>query len=183
VIKNVCVYAASSDMLDASFFAAADQLGRSLARQGYTLVYGGGAIGLMGALALGAHAEGGHVVGVIPRKLREREITYEAADELILTNTMRERKAIMEERGDAFVVLPGGLGTLEETLEILVLKQLKYIDKPLVFLNTGGMFDVFFGFFDQLISGGFLKEEGRNLFSVANSPEAVLDYLEQAHGQ
>jgi len=116
-MKNICVYAASSDELDPAFYAAAEELGRLLAQRGNTLIYGGGAIGLMGALAKGVHAGGGHVVGVIPRGLRAREIAYEAADELVLTDTMRERKAIMENRGDAFVVLPGGFGTLEEAFE------------------------------------------------------------------
>jgi uncharacterized protein (TIGR00730 family) len=171
------VYAASSDAVDADYLAVAERLGALLAGAGKTLVYGGGNVGLMGACARAVHAGGGRVVGVIPEKLQGLELGYEAADEYIVTTGMRERKAIMEERADAFVALPGGLGTLEEIIEVLVLKQLQYHDKPLVFLNTRGVFDPLFAFFDRLVADRFLKAGHRALFHVVDAPEAVLPLL------
>ncbi len=123
------------------------------------------------------HEGGGRVVGVIPRKLNDFKLAYEQSDELIVTEDMRERKAAMEARGDAFVALPGGFGTLEEILEVLVLKQLWYHDKPVVFLNVNGIYDGLLGLFDDLIAQRFIKAEHRELYGVADTPEAVFDYL------
>ena len=118
-IKNVCVFAASSNAVDRIYTEAARRLGTGLAKHGYTLVYGGGNNGLMGSMARAAHAQGGRVVGVIPDRLRGLELAYEGCDELIVTADLRRRKGVMERRADAFIALPGGFGTLEETLEIL----------------------------------------------------------------
>lgn len=177
-IENICVYAASSDAVDADYLAVAARLGALLAEAGKTLVYGGGNVGLMGACARAVHAGGGRVVGVIPEKLQGLELGYEAADEYIVTTGMRERKAIMEERADAFVALPGGLGTLEEIIEVMVLKQLQYHEKPLVFLNARGVFDPLFAFFERLVADRFLKPGHRALFHVVDTPEAVLPWLD-----
>lgn len=177
-IEHICVYAASSDAVDGDYVAAAARLGALMAAAGRTLVYGGGNVGLMGACARAVHAGGGRVVGVIPEKLQALELGYAAADEYIVTAGMRERKAIMEDRADAFVALPGGLGTLEEIIEVMVLKQLQYHAKPLVFLNTRGVFDPLFAFFDRLVADRFLKAGHRALFHVADTPEAVLPWLD-----
>ena len=134
--KTICVYSSSSDAIAPEFFAVAEELGAALAGAGYGLIYGGARVGLMGAVARAVHAHGGHVVGVLPGVLQRKELTYEPADELIITQDLRERKAIMETRADAFIALPGGFGTLEEVLEILTLKQLLLHSKPLVLLNT-----------------------------------------------
>lgn len=177
-MEQVCVYASSSDAVDGVYADAARNLGRGLAARGQTLVYGGGNIGLMGVIAREVHAGGGRVVGVIPEKLRDLELAYELADELIVTDSMRERKAAMEDRADAFVALPGGLGTLEEVLEVLVLKQLCYHDRPIVFLNTAGVFDELFGFLDRLCDERFVKPACRALYHVAANPEDVFRHLD-----
>jgi len=177
--KTLCVYTASSDVLDTDYIEAAAELGTLMAREGYALVYGGGNIGLMGVLARAVHEAGGHVTGVIPDKLRARELAYEDADELIITQTMRERKLIMEERAEAFVALPGGFGTLEEILEILVLKQLGYHQKPLIFLNTRQVYAKLFAFFDTLIAERFVKPDQRRLFHIVQTSGEIFPYLKQ----
>src|SRR5512134_3823260 len=110
--KTICVYCSSSEALDPSYFQAANELGAQMAQQNCALVYGGGRIGLMGALARAVRDHGGKIIGVIPQSLKEKELAYEACDELIITKDLRDRKAIMETRADAFVALPGGFGTL-----------------------------------------------------------------------
>lgn len=173
--QTICVYASSSDRLHEQYFTAAGDLGRQLAAAGHSLIYGGGKIGLMGAVARGVHAEGGQVISVIPEKLLPQG--YDAADEIVVTQTMRERKAIMEERADAFVVLPGGLGTLEEMLEILTLKQLQYTAKPLVMVNTAGFFDPLITLFEHIYTEQFASPAFRVLYHLAADPTTALDYL------
>jgi len=182
VIERVCVFAASSDAARPVFGAAAEELGRLMALRGLQLVYGAGRVGLMGTLAESVHTHGGTVVGVIPEKLNTPALTYAACDELIITGTMSERKAIMAARADAFIVLPGGFGTLEELFEVLVLKQLGYHGKPLVFLNTEGAFDGLMAYFAEMVDAGLVKEDQCDLFAVAATPEAALEalYLPQA---
>src|SRR4051794_4401156 len=131
---NVTVFSSSSDAVDPVFFVVARELGATLARRGDTLVFGGTGVGLMGAAASAAHHAGGRVIGVIPSYIADKRIAFEHADELIQTETLRERKAIMEDRADAFIVLPGGFGTLEEAVEIITLKQLQQHRKAIVIL-------------------------------------------------
>ena len=178
MFKNICVFSSSSDAVAPEYFEAAREVGAWIARKQMTLVYGGGKIGLMGAVAAAVHRHGGHVVGVIPRYLRKQEVAYEAADELIISKDLRERKAIMEERADAFVALPGGFGTLEEMLEILTLKQLGQHAKPVVFLNTSDFFRPLLGLFEQLYRERFTRPEHRELYHVAAAPADVFAYLE-----
>lgn len=177
-MPNICAYASSSQVLDACYVAAAAEFGALLARRGHTLVFGAGAIGLMGAMARAARENGGHVVGVIPRKLVLPNIAYESADELVVTETMRERKAVMETRADAFVALPGGIGTLEEVLEVMVLKQLRYHEKPIVFLNTNSFYHGLIEILDRQVEERFAKPSMRALYHVAATPEAVFDILD-----
>ena len=179
LINTICAYAASSDGVAPEYLEAARRFGALLAERGHTLVYGGGNCGLMGAVARAAHGGGARVVGVIPEKLRAVELAYEGADELIVTDGMQERKAIMAARGDAFVALPGGFGTLEELMEIIVLNQLEYHDKPLVFLNVGGIYDGLFDYFEQLIAAKFVRAAYRDLYHVADTPEGVFSYLDE----
>jgi uncharacterized protein (TIGR00730 family) len=155
----------------------AEELGALLAQRGITLVYGGGNVGLMGAMARSVHQHGGRVVGVIPHFMRTREIAYEAADELIVTKDLRERKAIMGERAEAFVALPGGFGTLEEILEVLTLRQLQTHQKPVAFLNTAGFFDPLLQMFERLYEHKFTKAEYRHCYHVAERPADVLDHF------
>ncbi|MGH2543144.1 MAG: TIGR00730 family Rossman fold protein, partial [Ardenticatenaceae bacterium] len=135
---SVAVYCSSSDQIHEAYFEAACALGTALSRRGWRLVFGAGSVGLMGALARATHEAGGQVYGVIPHALDRLEVTYDASDELIRVETLRQRKALMEENADAFIALPGGFGTLEEIIEIIVLKQLRYLDRPIVFVDILG---------------------------------------------
>lgn len=175
--KSICVYCSSSDTAAAHYFAAAEQLGEEIVRHNCTLIYGGAAIGLMGAVARSVHKQGGHVTGVIPQSLKGYDIAYEKADQLIVTSTMRERKALMEEKADAFVCLPGGFGTLEELLEILSLKQLQLHQKPLVLLNIGAFYDGLITIFERIFAENFAKEMHRQLYYLAADARDAMDYI------
>lgn len=176
--KLICVYCSSSDRLDAKYYAAAEALGRALAARGWGLVYGGGKVGLMGALARTVKAGGGRVVGVIPQFMCDKELAYDEADELVTVITMRERKMLMEARADAFVALPGGWGTLEEIMEILTLRQLDVIRKPCVFLNQDGFYDELFRFFGKMVEARFNKPTNLSLFEVARTVDETVAFLE-----
>jgi uncharacterized protein (TIGR00730 family) len=174
--KTICVYASSSNTVAPRYIEAAEKLGQLMAERGHTLIYGGGRLGLMGALARSVHTHGGHVIGVLPEKLRPQ--SYEAADELIVTPDMRERKARMEARADGFICLPGGFGTLEELLEILTLKQLGYHTKPVAIVNTGFFFDSLNAMFEHIYAEEFAKPGFRKLYQLAAGPFDALEYLE-----
>ena len=180
MMKQVTVYCASSNSVDTRYLDVADAAGRLLAESGFTLVYGGGKVGLMGVIARAVHGHGGRVYGVIPEALMEREgVAYEVADELIVTKTMQERKAILFTRADAFMVLPGGFGTLEEFMEVLTLKQLRYHDKPLTLVNTDGYYDPLLHLFEHFFEQGFAAERYRKLYYVASTPEEAVDYISE----
>lgn len=174
---GVAVYCSSSNLVSAAFFEAAEAVGASLAARGWRLVYGAGSVGLMGAVARAVHAGSGQVMGVIPHALDRMEVTYEACDELHRVATMRERKALMEANADGFLTLPGGLGTVEEIVEILVLKQLGYLDRPVVFLNVGGFWNPLIAMFEEMIAQGFVLPTHRNLYKVVETVEDALDYI------
>lgn len=178
-MASICVYCSSSNAIDDRYPPVAEALGREIARRGHTLVYGGGAVGLMGALAHAAHEEGGAVTGVIPSKLQDREGVAYDADELVVTDTMRERKRIMYNRADAFIVLPGGFGTLEEFMEVLTLKQLGYHDQPIAILNVDGFFDTLLTFFQELRDGHFARESINDLVHVVSTSEEAVDRVER----
>ena len=174
-IETVCVYASSSDVVDGAYREAAAELGAEAARRGLTLVYGGAHVGLMRHAAEAAQAAGGRVIGVIPRAIEARGIAHAGADELIITRDMRERKAEMERRADAFIALPGGFGTLEELAEILVLRQLRYHSKPVVLLNTNGFYDPLLALFEHFYQSRMARPEHRELYAVARTPAEALD--------
>lgn len=177
--RHICVYCSSSNVVDGAYFSVAEAMGRLLAARGDTLVYGGGAVGLMGALARSVHVHGGRVFGVIPEALKGREgVAYDLADELIVTETMQERKAIMYTRADAFVVLPGGFGTLEEFMEVLTLKQLRYHDKPIALVGTNGFYDPLVELFEHFFRERFAHEQHRRLFHLAADPSDALAYVD-----
>lgn len=176
--KNICVFCSSSDKIDARYFKTAEELGRTIGQRKGTLIYGGGNVGLMGAVARAVHKSGGRVMGIIPVSLKERELAYKSADELVVTEDMRDRKTLMEKNSDGFVVLPGGFGTIEEFMEILTLKQLRYHNKPLVFLNAHGFYDGLFDFFEKLYRENFAKPERKKLYFVADSVESAFSHLE-----
>lgn len=175
--RSICVYSSSSDAIEPAFFQAAENLGELMAREDCTLIYGGGNIGLMGALARSVQKHGGKVIGVIPEFMIEFGVAYEAADELILTSDMRERKAIMEARAESFIGLPGGFGTLEEMLEIITLKQLGRHHKPIVFLNVNGYYDPLVAMFDHICEHRFAKSNNKELYHVSPEPRGALDYI------
>jgi uncharacterized protein (TIGR00730 family) len=177
MVKSICVYAASSEAVAQSHRRVAEALGRAIAREGWRLVYGGGSVGLMGEVARGALAGGAHVTGVIPHRLAVREITLHEVTELIRTETMRERKQIMDERSDAFVVLPGGIGTLEELVEILTLKQLGYHDRAVVILDDGGYWDPLLAQLDRMITESMAYPSLADLWQVTVDVEGTVDAL------
>ena len=174
-MKIVTVYCASSNHVHSKYMDVAEETGRLLAAKHYALLYGGGQVGLMGAIARSVHRHGGTVFGVIPEALKEREgIAYDLADELVVTKTMQERKAILFTRADAFLVLPGGFGTLEEFMEVLTLKQLGYHDKPIALLNAEGYYDPLLELFQHFFAEGFAAERYRSLWEVAGTPAEAL---------
>jgi uncharacterized protein (TIGR00730 family) len=154
---NICVYCSASPNILPEFFTLAAQLGSMIAARGDTLIYGGASSGLMGEVARNVQAGGGRVVGMIPQSLVDLEIAYHNADELIITNTFRERKEAMETRADVFVTLPGGIGTLEELFEILNLRQLRMLDNPLILVNHNGFYDPLARMLEHMQEANFLR--------------------------
>lgn len=176
-IRAVCVFCASSESVDEIYRDAATDLGRRIGRLGADLVYGGASIGLMGCVARGVHEFGGKVIGVLPEFFKGKNIEYKDVDELIVTRDMRERKAIMDQRSDAFVVLPGGIGTLEEAMEILTMKQLRLTQKPLVFINTENFYGGLLSHMKEIVDLKFAKQETLDLFVSEPDAESALNYI------
>ena len=177
---RICVYGAASPTIDPEFITEVEKLGRTLAQRGHSLVFGGGGNGLMGAAARGFRDGGAHIIGVIP-KFFENETIEEICDfcdELIMPDTMRERKQIMEDHADAFVIVPGGIGTFEEFFEILTLKQLCRHNKPISIYNIRDYYDSMNSFMEECISKSFIRENCRELYFTTASPEALCDYIE-----
>lgn len=175
---NICVYGASSNDIRKEYIETVEHLGRAMARRGHGLVFGGGAQGLMGAVVRGVTEGGGTSVGVAPTFFQVDGVLFDRCTEFIPTETMRQRKQIMEERSDAFVMTPGGIGTFEEFFEILTLKQLGRHNKPIAVLNIGGYFDNLIRMLRTTVSEGFMREACLGLFGVFEEPDALLDYLE-----
>ncbi|MBZ9808652.1 TIGR00730 family Rossman fold protein [Mesorhizobium sp. BR1-1-9] len=176
-IRSVCVYCGSSPGRDETYAKAGHLLGRSLARSGLRLIYGGGTKGIMGAVAEGALKAGGKVTGIIPRFLINREATETALDrldELVITENMHERKHKMFEKSDAFVALPGGIGTVEEIVEVMTWAQLGHHRKPIVFGNVGGFWDPMLALIDHMATEGFIHTAQRVKPLVVNDPEAIV---------
>jgi uncharacterized protein (TIGR00730 family) len=171
---SVCVFCASSEAVSSQDRAVAAELGRAIAARGWRLVYGGGGIGLMGEVARAVLAEGGEVLGVIPHKLVTREIALPEVTELVVTDTMRERKHRMDHEADAFVVLPGGIGTLEELVEVLTLKQLGYHDRPIVLLDPRNHWKPLLDQLEVMIAAELSPPSILRLFEVTEDPEATL---------
>jgi uncharacterized protein (TIGR00730 family) len=178
---NICVYGASSKTIDAQFTDAGHALGVLIAQHGYGLVFGGGDNGMMGAVARGAHDGGAHVTGVAPSFFNVDGILYPLSDEVIYTETMRQRKQKMEDMSGAFIVTPGGIGTFEEFFEILTLKQLARTDKPLVILNTAGYYDSMLMMMRHSIENNFLTASTMGLIFVADTSDDALDYIADYH--
>ena len=176
-LRRVCVFCGSNVGIDAAYKQAAEELGREIARRGWELVYGGGSVGLMGALADAVLAAGGRVTGVIPEMLATKELLHTGATKMHVASTMHARKALMEELADAFVALPGGYGTFEELLEIITWAQLGIHAKPIGLLNVRGFYDGLARFFDHAIGEGFIKQQHRDLIVTAATGSDLLDLL------
>ncbi len=175
---KICVYGAASDEIERSYINAGENLGREMGKRNHTLVFGGGAKGLMGATARGMSEEGGYIIGIAPHFFNVDGALFDKTDELIKTDTMRERKQLMEEKSDAFIVTPGGIGTFEEFFEILTLRSLDRHKKPIAILNTNGYYDNLIEFLKNGVEQKFLRESNLELFFVSDNEKAILDYLE-----
>nr|WP_316621303.1 TIGR00730 family Rossman fold protein [uncultured Ruminococcus sp.] len=180
---NICVYGAASKSIDAKFTDAGYDLGLKLAKRGHGLVFGGGNGGMMGAVARGAHDSGAHIIGIAPSFFNIDGVLYPHSDEVIYTETMRQRKQKMEDMSGAFIVTPGGIGTFEEFFEILTLKQLARTDKPLVILNTAGYYDSMLMMMRHSIENNFLTASTMGLIFVADTPDEALDYITDYRSQ
>jgi uncharacterized protein (TIGR00730 family) len=176
-MQSVCVFCGASPGADPVYAAAASAFGALLARTGRRLVYGGGHVGLMGAVADAALAGGGTVVGVIPRSLVEREVAHSSLTELRVVGSMHERKALMAELSDGFVALPGGIGTLEELFEVWTWGQLGLHRKPYGLLNVARFYDPLLAFLDHLVTQRFVRREHRDLVLVDEEPERLVERL------
>ncbi len=175
---SVCVFCGSRTGRDPDHARAAEELGRGIARRGWTLVYGAGSIGLMGILARAALAAGGHVIGIIPHHLERLEVALHEIDELVLVDTMHERKAAMFARADVFVVLPGGIGTLDEFVEMTTWAQLGLHDKPILLVDLNGYFRALRDHLEHLVREGFADRETLRLFETLPDMNALWRRLE-----
>ena len=180
---TVCVYCASSEAVAPEHRAVARALGAGLVERGWELMYGGGNIGLMGEVARAVLAGGGRVTGVIPHLLADREVALEEVTNLVRTDTMRERKALMDEGSDAFVILPGGIGTLEELVEIITLKQLGYHDRVIVLLDPTQYWEPLLVLLRRMVAEGLATPDLLDLLVAVATPEAALAAVAQGHSQ
>lgn len=173
----ICVFCGSRAGDSPAYVQSARDLGAAIGAAGWKLVYGGGDVGLMGIVADAALKAGAEVIGIIPQRLLDREVGKREVSELVVTQTMYERKQIMVERSDAFVVLPGGLGTLDELLEVITLRQLGYHDSPIIIVDIEGYWAACIALLDRVIETGFADATARDLYSIEPTVEATLAAL------
>jgi uncharacterized protein (TIGR00730 family) len=178
---NITLYGAASDRIDRAYFEGVEALGRALAKRGHTMVFGAGSTGLMGAAARGVAAEHGHIIGVTPHFMHTLEPVSELCTELIATETMAERKTIMEERADAFVIVPGGIGTFDEFFQILTLKVLGRHNKPIILYNITGFWDNMIAVIGTDLIKGFINTKTAECFAICETPESVFEEIEASH--
>lgn len=179
-MKSICVFCGSSAGNDPSYKNAALQTGKLLAENKITLVYGGGKVGLMGAIADEVLKYGGEVIGVIPQFLVDKEVAHQQINEMIVVQSMHERKQKMSELADGFMTLPGGIGTFEEFYEVLTWGQLNLHQKPIGLLNAGGYYDLMLQFLDHSMKTGFLRTQSWELVLTSSEPEELLNKMKQA---
>jgi hypothetical protein len=177
-IRQLCVYCGSSGAVDRQYREAASELGARLAAAGIGLVFGGGRVGLMGLLADAALATGGEVIGIIPARLRDAELAHPGATELVVVESMHERKRLMAEKADAFAILPGGIGTLDELFETISWKQLGLHDKPILLADIGGYWASLRALLDDIVANGFAQPEARELLRVVPTITALMAALD-----
>lgn len=174
---RLCVFCGSSAGSDPVYMEQATRLGEALARAGIGLVYGGASVGLMGAVADAALANGGEVIGVIPQALKQKEIAHPGLQDLRVVNSMHERKALMAELSDGFIAMPGGVGTLEELFEVWTWAQLGYHEKPCALFNVNGFYDGLSAFLAHVVNQAFLKDEYRQMVIVKDDVAGLLDAI------
>jgi len=174
---NICVYGGASNTVDKKYIEAAYELGRLMAKREMKLVFGGGTNGMMGAVARGCHSKNGGIIGVAPSFFLVDGVLFEHCTEFIYTETMRERKQIMEERSDAFIVTPGGIGTFDEFFEIFSLRQLQRHTKKIIIFNINGYFNPMLNMIDAAVEQHFVSPANRELLAVCNSPADVIKAL------
>lgn len=179
---NICVYCSASNRIDPVYFRMADELGTALAGRGDTLVWGGSSAGLMGTLAQTVQTHGGRVIGVIPQSLVDLEVAYSNADELFVVGSMRERKAGMEARADAFLALPGGVGTMEEVFEIMAARSLNLLEKPLIVLNYEHFYDPLIHLLQHMDTANFLRNGFGSMVQFCETVEGALDLIDRRGG-
>lgn len=177
-IKSLCVYCGSSIQVDEAYKNAAIEMGKILAANNIRLVYGGGKAGLMGLIADSVMDNGGEVIGIIPSHISDREIQHKELTELHIVDSMHVRKQMMVDYSDGFIVLPGGVGTLDETCEIITWRQLGIHDKPIVIANINNYWTPFLSMIDHIIDNGFMRSDDKNTFQVVTSIKDVLSTLE-----
>lgn len=174
---KICVFCGSSVDLEPKHYESAAITGKLIGRAGHAIIYGAGQIGIMGALAAAAQKEGSHITGVIPAKLNIKGVVSQYDDKLIITKDMKERKALMRKKADAFLALPGGFGTLEELLEVITLKQLQYHNKAIVILNIHNCYDALIQHFENIFEQGFANKNYRSLYMVHTSEKAAINAI------
>jgi uncharacterized protein (TIGR00730 family) len=179
-IRSVCVYCGSAGAVDQRYRDAAEEIGRSLVKAGIALVFGGGRIGLMGIAADAALAAGGQVIGIIPAALRDRELAHQGVSELVVVDTMHDRKRVMAERADAFAVLPGGIGTLDEMFEIMTWRQLGLHDKPIFLVDVAGYWQPLRALLDHIVEQRFAMSMIPRLIEIVPNVTALMTALGQA---
>ena len=179
-IKNVCVYCGSSSQVDDAYKKAAVDLGGLIAKENWGVVYGGGHVGLMGLVADSALEKGGDVIGIIPSHIEEREVQHTNLTELHVVDTMHVRKQMMVDRSQAFVILPGGLGTLDELFELLTWKQLGLHDKPIVIVNVNGYWEKMLVAVKHIADQGFMRQDDLKMFIAVDGVDEVVDALKNA---
>ncbi len=180
-MKKICVFGSSSSVLDQSYFDAAFELGSLIAQNGWELVFGAGDMGMMGHAARGVKSAGGRMTGVIPEFMNVPGIPFEGCDELIIKDTMRERKQVMEDLADAFITVAGGFGTFEELCEVITLKQLLRHKKPIIILNTNSFFDELIAMFEKTVEQRFAKEESLTVYTVVGTPQEAIEAVKNYH--
>lgn len=176
--KSICVFCGARNEVPRIHLDAGKDFGAMLAQRGIRLVYGGGDCGVMGAVANSVLKNGGKVTGVFPMSLKNIESEHASLSEIIMVESMHERKRVMFERSDAIVVLPGGFGTMDEMFEIITWKQLRFHDKPIVIFNNQGYWNTLVALMDNIITTGFAREETRSYYKIVDSLEAILQSIE-----
>ena len=175
---KICIYGASSNIIDSLYIDAGETLGEFLAQNNHTVVFGGGAAGLMGAVARGAHKKSGEIIGIAPSFFNVDGVLFTECTEMIYTETMRERKQLLEEMSDAFIITPGGIGTFDEFFEIYTLRQLGMHQKPIVIYNTNGYYNALIDMLNNAIDKNFMPSANMDLIFISDNPQEIINHIE-----